>query len=439
MFEFEPRMFLFVLFGMGLMATSLAERWLADRWLSLPIAYVLLGYGIFSLPLGLPNINPAADGFDATVLEYASEFIVIASLMGAGLALDRPVSWSNWRQVWPLLVIAMPLCIAAVAALGWGLLGLPVATALLLGAALAPTDPVLASSVSVGPPGDKRRHDVRFSLTTEAGLNDGLAFPFVYLAIGAVGVAGIGTWTAEWFAVDLVWRVAAGVVAGLITGRLAAWYIFERGGDAALDADGPRKGEHTAEGLIVLGSLLFSYGFAEMVQGYGFLAVFVAAVTARQYESRSRYHRMSHHFIEQVEKIVLVAMLFAFGAMLASGVLAQLTLAGALIGVLLVFAIRPLSGLLAEWRSPLPMPGKLAVAFLGVRGLGSIYYLAYGQNSADFGQLGTVWSVASFTILLSILVHGVSANRVMRFVESRGHHIHEGEDDRLPPADAAKA
>ncbi|WP_228242858.1 sodium:proton antiporter [Porphyrobacter sp. GA68] len=439
MFEFEPRIFLFVLFGLGLMATSLAERWLADRWLSLPIAYVLLGFAVFSLPLGLPNINPAADGFDATVLEYASEFIVIASLMGAGLALDRPVSWANWRQVWPLLVIAMPLCIAAVALLGWGLLGLPVATALLLGAALAPTDPVLASSVSVGPPGDKRRHDVRFSLTTEAGLNDGLAFPFVYLAIGAVGVAGIGTWTAQWFALDLVWRVGAGVLTGVATGRLAAWYIFERGGDAALGADGPKQGEHTAEGLIVLGSLLFSYGLAEMVQGYGFLAVFVAAVTARQYESRSRYHRMSHHFIEQVEKIVLVGMLFAFGAMIASGVLAQLDWRGAVIGGLLVFAIRPLSGLLAEWRSPLPLPGRLAVAFLGVRGLGSIYYLAYGQNSAAFEQLGTVWSVASFTILLSIVVHGVSANRIMRFVETRGHHIHEGQDDRLPPKEEAAA
>lgn len=439
MFEFEPRIFLFVLFGLGLMATSLAERWLADRWLSLPIAYVLLGFAVFSLPLGLPNINPAADGFDVTVLEYASEFIVIASLMGAGLALDRPVSWANWRQVWPLLVIAMPLCIAAVALLGWGLLGLPMATALLLGAALAPTDPVLASSVSVGPPGDKRRHDVRFSLTTEAGLNDGLAFPFVYLAIGAVGMAGIGIWTAQWFALDLVWRVGAGVLTGVATGRLAAWYIFERGGDAALGADGPKKGEHTAEGLIVLGSLLFSYGLAEMVQGYGFLAVFVAAVTARQYESRSRYHRMSHHFIEQVEKIVLVGMLFAFGAMLASGVLVQLDWRGALIGALLVFAIRPLSGLLAEWRSPLPLPGRLAVAFLGVRGLGSIYYLAYGQNSAAFEQLGTVWSVASFTILLSIVVHGVSANRIMRFVETRGHHIHEGQDDRLPPTEETAA
>ena len=100
MFEFEPRMFLFLLFGLGMMLAVALERFLSDRWLSLPIVYVLLGWGIFSLPLDLPNVNPAADGFDAATLEYVTEFIVLVSLMGAGLALDRPVSWRNWRQRW---------------------------------------------------------------------------------------------------------------------------------------------------------------------------------------------------------------------------------------------------------------------------------------------------------------------------------------------------
>lgn len=434
MFEFEPRIFLFILFGLGLMAAVAAERWLADRWLSLPIIYVLLGWGIFSLPLDLPNINPAADGFDAETLEYVTEFIVIASLMGAGLALDRPVNWPNWRQVWPLLVVAMPLCIAGVALLGWWVLGLPVATALLLGAAMAPTDPVLASSVSVGPPGDNKRHDVRFSLTTEAGLNDGLAFPFVYLAIGAVGMTALGTWTLEWFAIDFVWRILAGTVMGVVIGRIGAWYVFEREADGdEAEIEGRKESEHSsAEGLIVLGTLLLAYGAAEFVQGYGFLAVFVAAVTARQHENRSRYHKKSHHFIEQVEKIVLVAVLFGFGAMLASGVMDVLTWEGALIGLALIFIIRPLSGVLAQSQSPLPWRGKLAVAFLGIRGMGSIYYLAYGQNSAEFEQLGMVWAVASFTILASIIIHGITASGIMKHLESNGHHIHHGQEENLP-------
>lgn len=434
MFEFEPRIFLFVLFGLGMMLAVALERWLADRWLSLPIIYVLLGWGIFALPLDLPNINPAADGFDAATLEYVTEFIVIASLMGAGLALDRPVNWRNWRQVWPLLGVAMPLCIAGVALLGWWTLGLPVATALLLGAAMAPTDPVLASSVSVGPPGSNKRHDVRFSLTTEAGLNDGLAFPFVYLAIAAVGMTAVSGWTLEWFAVDFVWRILAGCAVGYGIGRLGSWYVFERAaeGEVADLEPGAKEYDHsTSEGLIVLGTLLLAYGAAEMAQGYGFLAVFIAAVTARQRENRSRYHRKSHHFIEQVEKIVLVTVLFAFGAMLASGVLDALTWEGALVGTALIFVIRPAAGLLAEFRSALPWRGRLAVAFLGIRGMGSIYYLAYGQNSADFEQLGVVWAVASFTILVSIVVHGITASGIMRHLEGGGHHIHRGESEDL--------
>ena len=122
--ELDPRILMFVVFGAGLTLAVTLERWLARFWLSLPILYVAAGYVIWSLPLGLPHFNPTVDGFDALTLEYATEFIVIASLMAAGIAIDRPVSWANWRQIWPLLVIAMPLTITAVALLGWWALGL---------------------------------------------------------------------------------------------------------------------------------------------------------------------------------------------------------------------------------------------------------------------------------------------------------------------------
>ena len=433
--DLEPRILMFVIFGLGLMLAVPLEKWLSRFWLSLPIVYVTVGYGLYSLSLGLPNINPTWDGFDALALEYITEFIVIASLMAAGIAIDRPVSWKNWRQIWPLLVIAMPVTIAAVAFLGWWSLGLPVASALLLGAAMAPTDPVLARSVQVGPPGDSERHDVRFSLTVEAGLNDGLAFPFTYLAIAAVGMTSLGAWTLEWFALDFVWRIAAGVAVGWSVGRAGAWYVFEREADAPIDdvdeahesADQPKYS--TSEGLIVLGTLLLAYGLAELVEGYGFLAVFVGAVTARQCENRSRYHKLSHHFIDQIEQIVLVAVLLGFGAMLASGVLDALTWPAALIGIALVFVIRPIAGLLAEANCDLPMIGKLAVAFLGVRGMGSIYYLAYGQNHAVFDGLDILWATASFAILLSIVVHGVVAGPFIAHVERRRAHVHVGQDE----------
>ena len=433
----DPRILSLTVFGLGLMLAVSLEKFLARFWLSLPILYVGAGFALASLPLGFPNFNPAVDGFDATTLEYVTEFIVIASLMAAGIAIDRPVSWTNWRQIWPLLLIAMPLTIAAVALLGWWALGLAPASAILLGAALAPTDPVLARSVQVGPPGENRRHDVRFSLTVEAGLNDGLAFPFTYLAIAAIGMTALGGWTLEWLAMDLGWRIFAGCLVGWGVGRLGAWYVFEREADAPMteiDEDSEAKSPKysTSEGLIVLGTLLLAYGLAEIVQGYGFIAVFVGAVTARQSENRSRYHKISHHFIDQIEQIVLVAVLFGFGAMLASGVLDALTWPAALVGMALVFVIRPLAGLLSESLSWLPWPGKIAVAFLGVRGMGSIYYLAYGQNNGTFTDLTLLWSTASFAILLSIVVHGICAGPLIQLVEGRNAHIHAGTDGETP-------
>ena len=435
--EFDPRIFMFVIFGLGLILAVSLEKWLARFWLSLPIVYVAAGYLLFSLPLGLPHINPTVDGFDAVALEYVTEFIVIASLMAAGIAIDRPANWKNWRQIWPLLLIAMPLTILAVSLLGWWALGLAPASALLLGAAMAPTDPVLARSVQVGPPGENERHDVRFSLTVEAGLNDGLAFPFTYLAIAAVGMTSLGAWTLEWVALDLVWRIVAGVAMGWIVGRAGAWYVFEREADAKMedveeDGDLAKHPKYsTSEGLIVLGTLLLGYGLAEMVEGYGFIAVFVGAVTARQRENRSRYHKLSHHFIDQIEQIVLVAVLFSFGAMLASGVLDALTWPAALVGLALIFVIRPLAGLLAEANCDLPLVGKFAVAFLGVRGMGSIYYLAYGQNHADFEGLDLLWATASFIILVSVVVHGVLAGPLIRHVENKRAHIHAGQDESI--------
>ena len=435
--ELDWRILLFVLFGAGLMLAVPLERRLADSWLPMPLVYIAAGFVAFSLPLGLPVINPTVDGFDSVTLEYATEFIVIASLMAAGIAIDRPVSWKNWRQIWPLLLIAMPLSIAAVALLGIYAIGLAPATAILLGACLAPTDPVLARSVQVGPPGENQRHDIRFSLTAEAGLNDGLAFPFTYLAIAAIGMGSLGMWTVEWFAKDLVWQIVAGCAVGWAVGRAGAWYVFEREADAPMEEideesedAGPPK-YSTSEGLIVLGTLLLAYGLAELVEGYGFIAVFVGAVTARQRENRSRYHKISHHFIDQIEQIVLVAVLIGFGGLIAGGVLEALGWREAAIGLALVFVIRPLSGLIAEGFSGLPAIGKLAVAFLGIRGMGSLYYLSYGQNHGDFIGIDRLWAIVCFTILVSIVVHGFASGRLLALIERRGAHIHVGESDDM--------
>lgn len=436
----EPRIFMIAVFGVALVLAVALERKLGKISLSLPMVYMTIGYVLTLLPIGLPSLNPTADSFDALTLEYVTEFIVIVSLASAGIAIDRPVSWTNWGQIWPMLVIAMPFTVAGVAFLGWWALALTPASALLLGAALAPTDPVLARSVQVGPPMEDERSDVRFSLTVEAGLNDGLAFPFTYLAIAAIGMTSLGSWTLEWVAFDLIWRIAAGVAIGYAVGRIGGWYVFEFEADTPMkdfEEEGPRY--QTREGLVVLGTLLSAYAIAEIVEGYGFLAVFVAGVVARQLENRSEYHQISHHFIDQLEHIVLIAVLLGFGMMLGSGVLDALTWPAALVGLALIFILRPLSGMLGLVHCGLPTYGKFAIAFLGVRGMGSIYYLAYGQNSGNFDGLDTLWATTSFAILVSIVVHGVVAGPLVRFTERNNYHVDPCKDNQSHTGKNAEA
>ena len=434
----DSRIFLFIVIGLGLMGAVGLDRLLKRLPfpVPMPLVYIALGYLVFALPFGLPAIDVLGNEAHSVATEYLTEFIVIASLLAAGIAIDRPFSWYGWSQVTRLIVLALPFTIAAIAVLGWGWLGLAPASAILLGAVMAPTDPVLAKSVSVGPPGDDERDDVRFDLTVEAGLNDGLAFPFTYLAIAAVGMTSLGGWTWNWFALDFVWRIAAGVGVGIVAGRAMAWYVFKgvREGDIAEDAlaeisdYGDAKEQHsfaghTSEGLVVLGSLLLAYGLAEAIEGYGFLSVFVGAVAAKQYDAGHSYHQMSHHFIDQIEEIVLVAMLIGFGGLLAGGILDALTWQGAALGMLILLVIRPGVAMLSSFGCHLPWQGKAAVAFFGVRGMGTIYYIAYAQNKAEFSDLPEIWAIASFTILASVVIHGLSAEPTMRLLKARGLNV----------------
>jgi len=187
--HFDP--YIVFLFGLGavVLLVSWAPVGLARLPMSLAILCVGLGIGIFSS--GVLSFNPDPRTYD-TITERLTEIVVIISLMGAGLKLDRPLSWRGWSSTWRLLVIAMPLTIAATAFLGVAGMGFSLAMALLLGASLAPTDPVLASDVQVGPPRTGDGDEVRFGLTSEAGLNDAFAFPFVHFAIL---VAAGGLWS----------------------------------------------------------------------------------------------------------------------------------------------------------------------------------------------------------------------------------------------------
>jgi sodium/hydrogen antiporter len=265
---------------------------------------------------------------------------LIVALMGAGLKLSRPLGWRSWAITWRLLGLAMPLSIAAIALLGSGLLGLTAASALLLGAALAPTDPVLASSVQVGPPQDPEEDEVRFALTSEAGLNDGLAFPFVHLAIAvALHAAGLGAWTWEWLGVAVLLKIAAGIGVGLLVGQALGYVIFHY-------VEGSPIPE-TGDTLVALGITLLAYGLADLAHGYGFLAVFVTALTLRRQERSHHYRARLHEFSEQLERLFMMVLLVLFGGALAGGLLAPLTWGAAAVGLLCLLAVRPFTGLVA--------------------------------------------------------------------------------------------
>jgi len=422
----EPRIVLFAVVGLGLLGSLVVKRFVEHAPVSLPMIYVFIGWLLFTI-FNLPSLQPVISQTDAKTIEYLTEFIVIISLATAGIAVDRNFSWKSWKQVWPLLAITMPLSILFVSLLGWIGLGLAPAAAILLGAVLSPTDPVLADSVQVGAPSKFKRNDVRFTLTLEAGANDGLAFPFTYLAIAAIGTGGVGLWTLEWFAFDVIWRIVAGVAVGFLVGRGSAWLVFRYTKEDE-KAKGTKDIKYLNEGLAILGLLFASYGLAELISGYGFLAVFVAAVAVRQYEKQHSYHVFTHHFIRQIEQIVLIIMLIGLGGLFASGILSELTWQGALIGLIIVLVLRPALGYIAQLKSPLPRPGRIAVAFLGIRGMGTIYYIAYAQNKADFttNDIGLIWSVALFVVLLSIIIHGMSARHIMEYVSRNKADVHAG-------------
>ena len=421
----------YTLAGASLLLAVALPTLLHRQAVSAPL--VLLGVGALIGLLPLPEGVSASPVDNRVFVEHLTEFTVIVALMGVGLALDRPLQWRRWRTwsrwgaTWRMLGIAMPLCIAGVALLGWGVMGLAPAAALLLGASLAPTDPVLASDVQVGGPTADLEHDdeideddeVRFALTSEAGLNDGLAFPFVYAAIFMAGASSISEWGLHWLGWELVGKVALGVLVGSAAGWLLAKIAFRA------PAPSLRLAE-TGEPLLALAAVLLSYGVAETIGGYGFLAVFVCALSLRSAERGHDYHAHMHGVIERLERLLTLAVLLLLGVSLTNGLLSHLTWQAVVVGVVLVLVVRPVSGLLAlrvlggkcqVGDATLTPRERLAVAFFGVRGVGSLYYLAYATGHADFGDDHVLWAAVAFTVTLSVVVHGIAATPSMRVLD----------------------
>ncbi|MDX3516154.1 cation:proton antiporter [Streptomyces caniscabiei] len=266
--------------------------------------------------------------------------------------------------------------------------------------------------------------ETRFALTSEAGLNDGLAFPFVYAAIALAAAAGAG-WSAEWIGpwalTDVLGRCAIGLAVGGGVGWLLGWMFF-RAKVSVL-----RLSEHM-EGFVALGATFLSYGIAEVLHGYGFLSVFVTACVIRAAERSHGYHKVLHEFTEQIERLLTAFLLFLIGGYLTADALSALTLPGAAVGVLVLLVVRPLTGWLALVRSATGRQERVVVSLFGIRGIGSLFYLSYalGQNSFS-GLERELWAIVAFTVVISVVLHGATATPAISHLDRRRHDAEPGD------------
>ncbi|HXI18009.1 MAG TPA: cation:proton antiporter [Chloroflexota bacterium] len=405
---------------------SLVER------LPLTTALLYLGVGAALGPLGagLIRLDLATH---SGVLERVTELAVIFSLFTAGLKLRAPVADPLWWLPVRLASLSMAITVGLMTLAGTFLLGLPVGAAVLLGAILAPTDPVLASDVQVEDATD--RDQLRFSLTGEAGLNDGPAFPFVMLGLGLLGLHDIGTAGWRWLVIDVIWATTGGLAIGWICGTLVGRIVLYL-----------RRTHREAVGLddfLALGLIAISYGVGLYAHTYGFLAVFAAGLALRRVEARATNDAPPRGiaaealgqdpneiatdpekapaymaqavlgFNEQLERIGAVAVMVLVGGMLIP--YATLGGAGALwLAPLLFLVIRPLAigaGLLGSRTTGVQ---RLLISWFGVRGVGSIYYLMFALQHGlppEFAQPLTALTLG--IVAVSIVVHGISVTPLM--------------------------
>lgn len=426
----------FLVLGGLLVAIALIASRVKHLPLTTTVLYLLVGIALGSFGTGAIRLDPLRH---AGFLERVTEIAVLVSLFTAGLKFRLRVRDPLWRLPIRLASVSMIATVGLITLVGTFGLGLPLGAAVLLGAILAPTDPVLASDVQLSHAGDRNR--LRFSLTGEAGLNDGTAFPFVMLGLGLLGAHDLGAWGWRWLAVDVVWSVAAGLGVGFGLGTLVGRVVLFL-----------RKEHKEAFGLddfLALGLIGVSYGAALLIHSYGFLAVFAAGLALRRIERLSTpgdkeappdVREMAAAgsaeeiatdpekapaymaqavlgFNEQVERIFEVGVVLLLGGMLSWRFLPKEAL---WFVPVLFLVVRPLAVLTGLAGARLPRLDKRMIAWFGIRGIGSIYYLMYAiEHGLDANLAELLTGLTLTTVAASILIHGISVTPLMKRSEKR--------------------
>jgi NhaP-type Na+/H+ or K+/H+ antiporter len=396
-----------IIIGVAILAMAWMPAMTERFRVSYSVIYVAFGCVLYYFLDFLPKPDLKAN--NALTL-HLTELVVIISLMGTGLKIDQKFHFRTWHVPFRLVSINMFLCIGAMMALCVYLLDFSPVLALLIAAVLSPTDPVLATDVQVGAPHEDTRDNVKFSLTAEAGFNDGIAFPFVWLAIVWAGMSSEpGPNLADWALNHVLYKFGIAVLSGILVGRLVAFLIFGL----------PKKNHRleTKDGFVSIAATLLVYGVTEMIHGYGFVAVFIAGLAIRDNEREHKFHKRLHEFSEQVERILVGIMLILFGGSLVNGILDHLSWKMVLTGLIFIFVIRPVATYISLIGSHLHIKEKVIIAFFGIRGVGSVYYLVFAYSITRFGHENELWSLVAFVILISILIHGSTAGFFLKKLE----------------------
>ncbi|MBW4561922.1 MAG: sodium:proton antiporter [Mojavia pulchra JT2-VF2] len=401
--------------GLLLLIVTLGSGWISRLPLSFSLIYLVVG--ILLGPYGLGLIQLRRDEvFNAEFLERITELVVIISVFSCGLRIVRPLRLKAWDITVRLIAWLMPITIFALAVVGKFFLGMDWGAAILLGAILAPTDPVLASEVQLTDINDQ--DELRFGLTSEGGLNDALAFPFVYFGIHALKDNSWGNWLKNWVAVDLIWAIAAGIVMGIIVAKAIVWI------DKKIQKR--RQADDLMEDFIAISLIFLTYSLTEIVNGYGFLAVFVAGlVTQRSYRNAEKSIAQLK-FVERLEKLLEVGTILVLGSILLFQPMLNYAAQSLLVIVLLFLIIRPVGVWIStigkrpiDSRRRTMNPGtRLLIGWFGIRGVGSLYYLAYAFGNGLEGETAEQISWITYTtIVVSVIVHGISATPLMNMYE----------------------
>jgi NhaP-type Na+/H+ or K+/H+ antiporter len=428
----------FLLVGGLLLVRALTAPRLQRLPVTPAIVYLAVGLLVGPTVLNLFHFNPLQE---SALLEVLTEVVVLISLFSAGVKMPVPVSLARWRTPILLATVSMAVSVGLVAAFAYFLLGLPLGAGVLLGAILAPTDPVLATDVQTRHPRD--RDQLRFTLTCEAGMNDGSAFPFVMLGLGLLGLHELGEFGLRWALVDVLWATVAAIAIGGLSGAALAYLAHKLRGHP------PRH--KLMDDFLGLGLIGVAYGLSVQIDAWGFLAVFFAAVALRQTELKlagadladpgqpqsSQVKPEAANAIPDSELAPTVSegsLVFKEHLERLSELMLILLIGGTLfldswswravgLALFLFLVARPLSVLVGLFGTRTTWPIRGMVGWFGVRGIGSLYYLMYAIQHGLPEELALdLIQLTLIVVALSILVHGTSVKPLMRrFLRHRRH------------------